>query len=233
LNDEKPREMLDTIVDGTRHTMAYALRCGAPRVVVVSSGAVYGVQPPTLDCVDETFTGGPDPLDPRQAYAEGKRVAELIARLAARDGPFELSIARAFAFVGPGLPLDAHFAIGNFIRDALAGGPIHVAGDGTPYRSYQHVADLAVWLWTILAFGGPNRAYNVGSERAVSISELASLVAELAPRPCSVLRAREPDRSRPSPRYVPCTRRAQHELGLSERIALTDAIERTMRWHLR
>ena len=233
LNDQQPETMLNTIVDGTRRTMAYARRCGAARVLLLSSGAVYGVQPPTLEHVDETFTGGPDPLDPRQAYAEGKRVAELIATLAARDGGFDLSVARGFAFVGPGLPLDAHFAIGNFIRDALAGGPIRVNGDGSPYRSYQHAADLAVWLWTILARGERNRVYNVGSERAVSISELAAIVAELAPRPCAVMRSLEPDRNSLPSRYVPCTQRAQHELGLSERIALTDAIERTMRWHLR
>jgi len=233
LNEQQPATMLDTIVDGTRRVIAYASERAATRLLLLSSGAVYGEQPPTLSHVDESYLGGPDPLDPRQAYAEGKRTAELIATIAAHDAGFAVSIARCFAFVGPGLPLEAHFAIGNFIRDALRGGPIRVNGDGSPFRSYQHAADLAVWLWTLLTQGEPNRAYNVGSEHAVSIADLARIVADLAPNPCEVIRAREPDRSRLPSRYVPCTRRARQELGLTERITLTDAIERTIRWHRR
>ena len=231
LNAERPLEMLDTIVDGTRLTMEYARACGAHRVLHLSSGAVYGVQPPALDHVDETYRGGPDPLDPTQAYAEGKRVAELIATLVARDA-FELTIARGFAFVGPGLPLDAHFAIGNFIGNAINGEPIRLSGDGSPFRSYLHAADLSVWLWTILLRGQNGRAYNVGSEHAISVYDLACLVADLAPRRCEVIRSSEPDPARKAPRYVPCTRRASQELGLEVRIDLADAIARTMRWHL-
>lgn len=231
LNAERPSEMFSTIVDGTRRTMDYASDCGARRVLLLSSGAVYGVQPPALEHVDEDYAGGPNPLDPGQAYAEGKRAAELAATLAARSAGFELSVARCFAFVGPGLPLDAHFAIGNFIRDAMRGGPIRLTGDGTPYRSYQYPADLMIWLWTLLVRGPAGRAYNVGSDHAVQLYDLAHLIADLAPTRCEVVRALEPDLSRPAARYVPCTRRAERELGLTERITLPDAIERTMRWH--
>lgn len=232
LNAQRPLEMLETIIGGTRRTMEFAVECGARRVLHLSSGAVYGVQPPSLECVSEDYPGGPDPLDPHQAYAEGKRTSELVAAIAARESGFDLSVARCFAFVGPGLPLHAHFAVGNFIRDALEGGPIRIAGDGTPFRSYQHPADLMIWLWTLLVRGPRDRAYNVGSEHAISIHDLARLIADLAPRPCEVVRALTPDPFRPPARYVPCTRRAERELGLVERIPLAESIERTMRWHL-
>ncbi|HKH93592.1 MAG TPA: NAD(P)-dependent oxidoreductase [Gemmatimonadaceae bacterium] len=233
LNAERPTELLETIVEGTRHTLEIASRTSAGRVLLLSSGAVYGRQPAELTHVPESYAGGPDPLDPLQAYAEGKRLAELLGAIYARDRGLEVVTARAFAFVGPHLPLDAHFAVGNFLRDALDRETIRVGGDGTPYRSYLHAADLAVWLWTLLVRGQSGRAYNVGSEEAVTIRELADAVARAGGtigRHPTVSIARSADATVPPMRYVPSTRRAREELGLRAQITLDEALTRTIAW---
>jgi nucleoside-diphosphate-sugar epimerase len=141
-----------------------------------------------------------------------------------------VKIARGFAFVGPHLPLDAHFAIGNFIRDALAGGPIRIRSDGTAVRSYLYAADLAVWLWTILVAGKSGQAYNVGGAEAVTMAELARRVRdELAPN-SQIQQDRQPIPGQPVDRYVPDVSRAANELGLEPRITIEEAVSRTAEW---
>jgi len=226
-------ECLDTIVQGTRHTLEFGRHCGASKFLLTSSGAVYGEQPPDVANVQEDFPGAPRTGDWRSVYGEGKRLAELQCSLYASNFGLECKVARCFAFVGPHLPLDAHFAIGNFIQDAFEGGRIRVKSDGRSYRSYLYAADLAIWLWTILFRGVNCRPYNVGSEAAISIRDLANTVGAVLSPGIEVQFEREPDNSIPAGRYVPNTNRARVELGLYQWVSLEDAILSTARWHVR
>jgi len=232
LNAEDPLTMFDTIVGGTRHTLDFAAVCGAKKFLLTSSGAVYGRQPPDLTHIPEDFSGGPNPVEPHWAYGEGKRAAEMLCALYAKQHGLEPKIARGFAFVGPYLPLDAHFAIGNFIRDGLRGRPVQVNGDGTPFRSYLYAADLAIWLWTILFRGQPGHPYNVGSEDDRPIAVMANAVAKIASGLQVTIRQRPQPGSGIS-RYVPQTRRAADELGLQTWISLEDGLARTWNYHRR
>ena len=233
LNREQPLLMLDTIVDGTRRTLEFARRCGATKFLMTSSGAVYGKQPPDLTHIPEDYAGAPDPLKPFSAYGGGKRQAESLCTLYAQKYGIEAKIARCFAFVGPYLPLDGEFAIGNFIRDGLQKRAIEVAGDGTPYRSYLYAADLVIWLWTILFRGKSCYAYNVGSENALTISDLAHEVARCFTPVSRVKIALTPTPGQGASRYVPSVRRCTGELSIHQTIDLHEAICRTRRWHLR
>jgi dTDP-glucose 4,6-dehydratase len=230
LTDRDRLLMFDTMVDGTRRTLEFARRSGAKRFLLTSSGAVYGRQPAELTHVGEDYAGGPDAADARQVYAEGKRAAEMLCAVHA-DAHLQPTIARCFTFVGPYLPLDVHFAVGNFIRDALQGGPIRVKGDGTPQRSYLYAADLAIWLWTILLRGAAVRPYNVGSAEALTIHELARAVARTFGPDLTIEVARQPIAPTAAERYVPDVTRAEAALGLRPTVSLADGIRRTVAWH--
>lgn len=231
LDGDGPLLTFDSIVGGARRTLDFAVHAGVKRFLFTSSGAVYGRQPPELARVPETYAGAPDSLDPASAYGEGKRAAETLCGLYARRHGLEPMIARCFAFVGPYLPLDANFAVGNFIRDALRGGPIRVNGDGTPYRSYLYAADLAIWLWTILVRGTGGRAYNVGSDEALMIAGVARMVADVLDPGIEIIVARKAERGAPPERYVPSIERARTELGLEPWISPADGVRRTADWH--
>src|ERR1700733_1794187 len=228
---EAPVDMLTTILAGTQRTLEFAASHGTSRFLLTSSGAIYGKQPSAITHLPESYVGAPDPLDPASVYSEGKRTSELMCALFHKTFGLECAIARCWAFCGPHLPLDTHFAIGNFIGDALAGRSIHIKGDGTSRRSYLYGADLAIWLWTIL-FRSPSLVpINVGSAREVSILELAQVVAKILNPHAAIHVACQPSPGSAPSRYVPSVDRAKQLLGLEESVNLEESIRRTAAWY--
>lgn len=227
----KPLERFNQILDGTRNLLDLAVATGARRFLLTSSGAVYGPQPPDLPALPEDWPGGPVPDNPSNAYGMGKRAAEHLCALYQDAHGLETVIARCFAFAGPDLPLDVHFAIGNFIRDALTQEVITVAGDGTPLRTYLDQADLAHWLLTLLEQARPGEAYNVGSDEGVSIAQLAHLVRNLVAPDKQVRILGQGQDAQGRNRYVPDISKARQELGLRVTIPLAESIHRTAEAH--
>ena len=225
-----PREMFDIIVEGQKRLLSQLQYLAKPRVVFTSSGAVYGPQSPTLRAVSEDQFFGFDSSDPSAVYHEGKRAAEMMLTLEGMAGSVDAVIARLFAFVGPLLPLNEHFAIGNFIRDALNGTPIVVQGDGSAVRSYQYPTDLISWLWAMAARPLKSNVYNVGSDHPYSIREIAEVVASLTNTTEIQIRGVK-DPLRPENRYVPSIDRAKAELRITNKIELEEAVRRTIGWH--
>jgi nucleoside-diphosphate-sugar epimerase len=230
LNETNPLRMFDTVVEGTRRVLDFAVDKKPEKILFLSSGAVYGQQPWEMERVAEDWIGAPNCLDPRAAYAEGKRAAEMMCAIYGKQFGLQISIARIFALLGPYLSLDIHFAAGNFIRDAMQRKPIVVNGNGLPCRSYLYAADLTVWLWHMLQRGQPNKPYNVGSDESVSIKQLAERTsAVLGSGEYKVLGA--DDAGWNLGRYVPDTSMIGRELGLHKTVSLDEAIRRTALWH--
>lgn len=231
---QHPAELQRMMLHGCERVVEFAERCGAQSFLLMSSGAVYGRPAEGITHIPESYRGSPDWLDPEAVYAESKRVCEqMTALLAARSG-IPCAIARCFTLVGPHLPLDAHFAIGNFIRDAMSGRTIVVKGDGSPVRSYLYAADLAAWLWT-LALRAPKLSenpavFNVGSSERVSIRELANRVAAAIDPSVRVEILGASQLGAKRVEYVPDVTKAERELGLRTWIGLEDAVQRTAAW---
>lgn len=230
LNENNPIAMFNTVVEGTRRVLDFCVEKRPQKVLYLSSGAVYGQQPWEMERVKEEWIGAPSCVDPRAAYAEGKRAAEMMCAIYSKQHGLHISIARIFALLGPYLSLGIHFAAGNFIRDAMAGKTVVVKGNGLPCRSYLYAADLTVWLWHLMQRGSPSKPYNVGSDESVSIKDLAERTsAVLADGQYQILDA--DDKGWNLGRYVPDTSLIRKDLGMYKTVSLDDSIRRTAIWN--
>ena len=231
LNREQPMVMIDTILTGTRKLLDFAIKSQAKRFLFLSSGAIYGTQSDPEQLCNEAQRTAPNLEDPRSAYGEAKRLAELLCTIYFHQQGLETVSARGYAFVGPYLPLDTHFAVGNFIGNALSGKPIEIKGDGKPLRSFLYGEDLGIWLWELLFCGQPGESYNLGSEEKISILELAQLVQSIAPQPIEIIGPAQPPGAQQHV-YVPSIQKAQATLGLQVWTPLEKGIQKTIQWHL-
>lgn len=209
-------EMESVIVDGTKRVLEFARFSDVKRLLYISSGAVYGVQPPELECIQECF-----PCSPVSVYGKGKLRAEEFCL----ESGLDCVIARCFSFVGPHMPLDANFAIGNFIGNCLRNEPILIKGSGKSRRSYMYSKDLAEWLLQIMLIGKRGELYNVGSADSLSIEELAYLVRECAGTKQNICIMNKNET--PECNYVPDNGKA-NALGLLEHYSLNESIVKTM-----
>lgn len=199
-----PRQRFDYIVhaavDQTERLLDMCRRDDAT-MLYTSSGAVYGRGEKSQVPIPEERSMN---LDTDYAIKKG------LGEVECGRSKLDVKIARLFTFAGKGQPLDYHYAIGNFIRDGLKGGPIVLRGGGEIYRSYMHYSEMAAWLLDILVGGKAGRPYNVGSEQAITIRQLAYDVADAFGLEVQELPAMVDQNEW----YVPRTLRVRSELGL-------------------
>jgi nucleoside-diphosphate-sugar epimerase len=230
LNKTNPLLMMDTITIGTRRLLDFATTHPIEGFLFISSGAIYGKQSWNVSHIREEDHFKLDINHPNAAYAEGKRIAELYCSTYFHKNKLPIKIARCFAFVGPYLPLDTHFAIGNFINNILKNEDIIIKGDGSTIRSYMYASDLMIWLWRILLIGEINQPYNVGSDEAVSIKKLAEKINEISNSKVSVKILGLPLQKEHIDIYCPSIKKA-NTINAHIKIDLTESINKTITFY--
>lgn len=227
-----PVRTLQTFIHGTDTVMRTAARLERlRRVLHLSSGMVYGPQPLGLDAIREDHVG-PAQFDAVvAAYPEAKRAAETVVAAHRSANRLNTVTVRPFAFMGPVQALTAPWAVNNFLRDALHGGPIRILGNPETVRSYLYPTDMAVWLLVALVRGRNGAAYNLGSANGVTLRELANRIAAHAEGRVDVTEGGRGQRRTEVSRFVPDVSAAQSDLGVRETVDLDTAIRRTLAWH--
>lgn len=226
-----PLGLMETISRGTLNVLELASRKRIKSLLFISSGAVYGTQPPELKQIPEDFLQGPNLYKPESGYGEGKRYAEVLCSIFREKYALPIKIARLFAFIGPYQNLNAEFAASEFLWKCFQKEPIRIKSDGTPIRSYCYSADLAVALWSILLSDKGSHVYNVGSDEEISIAELAKLiVSHFSHETPIIIEDSLPIEGALPPRYVPDISRLKTELGVILKYRINIAIKRTIDW---
>jgi dTDP-glucose 4,6-dehydratase len=229
LNRSDPDLMLSIIVDGQKQLLRESTRINVKRFLFLSSGAVYGPQPLDLPNLREEMFNVVDISSSNSAYSKGKRLAEEMGNKASTESDLHFVTARLFAFLAPYLPMDTHFAAGNFLSQATSNSKITIRSGGGSQRTYQYGSDMVSWLWTLLVRGQVGDAYNVGSDQEVSILGLAQTIQnQVSPRvDLEVLGVDTPENVS---RYVPSIEKMKHQFGLTNHVALESAIRKTESW---
>lgn len=224
LEKENPSEMYSVILDGTKNIINIASKMSVKKLLFTSSGAVYGEQYESIKSFKETYYGYPTTF-----YGKAKKISEELFL----NSCINVSIARCFAFVGPYLNLNIHFAIGNFIRDVIHNKNIIVRGDGRPLRSYLYTSDLVIWLFVMLLNSNDKSIYNVGSSYEISIYDLAKKISNSINNYNGNIEVlTKPNYNYPTPKYIPNNSKIIDELKVKENYTLDAAIKRTIKWNL-
>jgi dTDP-glucose 4,6-dehydratase len=228
-----PFRVHETALQGITHTLVASTRLESlQRVVNISSGLVLGAHT-GQQAMRETDIGVLDFTRVHNVYAESRRAAENLVSLYVNQHRLPVTTARAFTFIGPFQPLDAPWALNNFMRDALSGNDIRLHDDGTTRRSYLYGSDVAVWLLKMLIDGRNGEIYNLGGAQAASHTEVATMVAQhMAPTPKLIYKSQPAANGRRQD-FLPDLSHIQSTLNVSQTFDVATAIERTMQWHAR
>lgn len=212
---------------GTRNALELARRHGA-RFLLASTSEVYG--DPLVHPQREDYWGNVNSVGPRAVYDEAKRFAEALTTAYRTARGVDTTIARIFNTYGPRMRAYDGRVVPTFIRQALAGEPLTVAGRGTQTRSLCHVSDTVAGLLALLESddAGP---MNIGSSVEHTVLEIAETVLRLCGSSSPVAHIELPVDD--PQRRCPDTELASRVLDWKPSVALDDGLAETVAWFRR
>jgi nucleoside-diphosphate-sugar epimerase len=227
-----PLKTIDIINKGTQAILDTCLRLpNLNKFIQISSNYVYGHQNEGHLNIKETEIGISDPNSVNSAYSEAKRMAETICAVYRNQKKLPIVIVRPFAFIGPYQELEKPWAINNFIRDSILGGPIRILGNENTIRSYLYGSDMAFWLLKILAEGKIGSTYNLGSEQAISLKDLSKNITMNFNNKIEILVKSSKTYPLSPIVSVPDNTHIKSDLQVKQAFELESALKRTINWY--
>jgi nucleoside-diphosphate-sugar epimerase len=227
-----PLKTIDTIYRGTHSMLDSCLRLpNLNKVIHISSNSVYGQPLNPSDKIKETQKGYLDSNSVSAAYSEGKRLAETVCAIYRNQQKLPIVIVRPFSFIGPYQGLEKPWAINNFIRDGLLGGPIRILGNEETVRSYLYGSDMAFWLLKALVNGKIGATYNIGGEEAISLKTLANKVKSSFPQKIDILVKYSKQYPLTPSISVPDTSVIKADLNVKQMIDFDTSLEKAIYWY--
>ncbi len=227
-----PSKTIDTFYKGTQVLLDACLRLpGLKKFVHISSSNIYGHQPEAVSAVKESQIGISDPNSVNAAYSEGKRIAETVCAVYRNQQKLPIVILRPFSFIGPYQELEKPWAINNFIRDSILGGPIRILGNENTIRSYLYGSDMAFWILNALANGKAGSVYNIGGDEAISLKSLSGRITANFTNKIEVLVKYSKQYPAHPSVSVPDTSAIKKDLGVQQVIDFDQALRKTIDWY--
>jgi dTDP-glucose 4,6-dehydratase len=169
-----------------------------------------------------------NPIGPRGVYDEAKRFGEALAFAYHRTHGVPIRIPRIFNTYGPRMRMDDGRAVPTFIRQALAGEPLTVHGDGSQTRSICYVDDLVDGLIRLL-IAGETGPVNIGSDYELTMRKLAETIVAITGSSSDIRFVERPEDD-PHVRR-PDTTLARTLLGWQATVTPQEGLERTVAWY--
>jgi nucleoside-diphosphate-sugar epimerase len=221
---------IDTFYKGTQNILDLASRLPSLiKLIHFSSNKIYGTNYSTspLDENNTNIVG----YNNQDVYSESKRISETLCKAYMSELHLPIIIVRPFAFIGPFQSLDKPWAVNNFIRDAILGGPIRILGNELTTKSYMYGSDLAYYILNILVQGKIGEIYNIGSSHPISLVELATKIKKLINSEIEIKIRSSKDQYSLTSFDVPQISKIENTLNIRSFFDIEEALKRTILWN--